>query len=390
MAIEVIVGNVGSGKTYFATYRIWQEIKKIYEAEQKGVEYKYKRIYTNIEGIKPNKYVKIIKVKELINIFEEELKVYKDFESQTKAIKLVDELKKIRESGFKIENNNSLEDDDLETHFINYDDPVRKWESEIDKMLHDIALVNEDVEEEFIRITKPKFKEYGFTDCLFVIDEAHNFFKFLSPGALRMFTYHRHYDMDFLLITQDLRQLDRRLLGVTEKVIKAVNPTLRASKDFKYKVYSGGYISNRDTNLIDRITLKADPDIFNLYNSGGTKQSKSYLLKLLATPLMLISFVIIGYIALINYFPKFLVQKTQHKTVKHKKKKEKEKIKWKDLQVTSAGDFVIYKGQKYDLDTFNAVLMKCGARLNRVVKNLDSSITYFYKIKDIKCLENSL
>ena len=385
MAIEVIVGNVGSGKTYYATYRIWQEVKKMYEAEIKGLDYKYKVIYTNIEGIQPNKYVKHLKVQGLLDVYEQELKVYKEFEKQHTTSRLTEDLKN------NVAQEEEVKEDELETHYINYTDNIREWKSKVEKMLHDISIIKEDVEHEFIKITKPIFQKNNFTDALFVIDEAHNFFRFLSPPALRLVSYHRHYDQDYILITQDLKQLDRRLLGLTEKTIKAVNPTLKTSKNFKYKVYSGGYISYRDTNLIDKIVLKADPDIFNLYNSGGTKPSKSYLIKVLYKPILLILFVVIGYVYFIEYFPKTF-QKAHHSShsniATHIKTENPQK--WETIEALIAGNFVLYNGKKYNLDNFNYALMSCKARLNKIRKNLDSSTTYFYKIKDKTCLNKYL
>jgi len=73
MAIEIMIGNVGSGKTYYATWKIWQEIKKIYNAEINGTKYKYTHILTNIEGFTENKYVKQLKIEDLIKLYEEEL-----------------------------------------------------------------------------------------------------------------------------------------------------------------------------------------------------------------------------------------------------------------------------------------------------------------------------
>lgn len=83
MAITVGVGLQGAGKTYYAVAEIWKHIKKMHAAEINNESYKYKKIYTNIEGFIPNKYVEHLKFAELENLWKWENEQYLNFENIT-------------------------------------------------------------------------------------------------------------------------------------------------------------------------------------------------------------------------------------------------------------------------------------------------------------------
>ena len=396
MAIEIVIGNVGSGKTYYATWRIWQEIKKIYEADIKGYNYKYKRILTNIEGIQPNKYVKLLKVDELIKLYEEELKIYKKWEEANAEVDFsnVDFNKKEI-----ITDIDDLKLKEIVEHYPNHDENVKEFKNYNDKILEHIKIQN-DKELAYIEYTKPIFQKAGYSDCLIVIDEAHNYFKALSAAKERLVSYHRHYDQDYIFITQDLTQLSRKVTGIAQKTIKAVNPVMKATKTFTYKVYSGGYISYRDTNLLEKIKLKADPDIFRLYHSGSSKTQKSYLFKVLAKPVGLLVALILGILLFMHYIQdkaktnKHISKPVPVATNKHIPKlhivKKSPPIVYETFKVLEIGNFYIYKNKKYYWVDFRKALNKCKAMYVNDVKNLDSTITIYYKIKDKNCLEKHL
>ena len=387
MAIEIIVGNVGAGKSYYATYQIWEEIKKIYNAEVTGKPYKYTHILTNIEGIKPNKYVKVLKVAELIKLWEWELKQYKTWEDKYSEAPT----EEIDFYNFKSPKWKE-EPESIVTHFINKKDNIRQFNSVNDKILHHINIPS-DIETAYINYVKPTFAKQGFTDCLIVIDEAHNFFKTLSGAKERLVSYHRHYDQDYILITQELKQLNRKVTGIAQKTILARNPTMKGGKSFNYKVYSGGYISFRDNNLLERVKLKADPDIFRLYSSGSIKAQKSYLKKILLRMLLpALAVTILSYIGF-----KHFVNQGNHTTPHNKPRIEHTTPaakaipqQTKTIKVLKIKNFYFYQGKKYYWVTFQNALNKCKAINVGYVKNLDSTIELIYKIKDIKCLDTYL
>ena len=390
MAIEVIIGNVGAGKTYYATYTIWQEIKKIYNAEMQGTKYKYTHILTNIEGIAENKYVKQLKVRDLIELYKIELEQYNKWELGNQEINMED---------VDFNAPRAIPDweqhtlNDIITHYPNKEDKIRDFKSLNDKILQHINIPSER-ETAYINHIKPLFAKADFANCLIVIDEAHNFFKTLSGAKERLVSYHRHYDQDYIFITQDLKQLNRKVTGIAQKTILARNPVAKATKTFNYKVYSGGYISFRDTNLLEKVKLKADPDIFRLYHSGSTKKQKSYLLKILIKPLLAVAVVTIGTFFFLTHLNSFSKDSQTHP--KHIVKKEitpaptPEVIKYSTIQVTKIKNFYFYQGKKYYWIEFRQALNKCQAVATNYIKNLDSTITLTYRIKDKECLKNAL
>lgn len=388
MAIEIIVGNVGAGKTYYATYMIWQEIKKIYTAEMQGQKYKYTHILTNIEGIKENKYVKPLKVRDLIKLYEMELEQYNKWELGKQEIKIEDV---DFDTPPKVPNWEEKSLKEIITHYPNKEDNIREFESLNKKILQYINIPNEK-ETAYINFIKPQFEKAGFAHCLIVIDEAHNFFKTLSAAKERLISYHRHYDQDYLLITQDLRQLNRKVTGIAQKTILARNPVARRVKSFNYKVYSGGYISPRDTNLLEKVRLKADPDIFALYHSGSVKRPKSYLLKILIKPLAALAVVIIATLFFITHLNKFTGTPTpvSNPTPAAKVASVQPVVHYSTITVTKIKNFYIWQGQKYYWIDWRNAINKCNAVVISYIKNLDSTITLTYRLKDPQCLKNAL
>ena len=389
MAIEIIVGNVGAGKTYYATYTIWQEIKKIYNAEMQGTKYKYTHILTNIEGLSENKYVKQLKVRDLIELYKMELEQYNKWELGNQVVSM-EEVDFNAPRAVPDWEQHTL--NDIITHYPNKEDKIRYFKSLNDKILEHISLPSER-ETAYINHIKPLFAKAGFADCLIVIDEAHNFFKTLSGPKERLVSYHRHYDQDYLLITQDLKQLNRKVTGIAQKTIVARNPVAKATKSFNYKVYSGGYISFRDINLLEKVKLKADPDIFKLYNSGSSKKQKSYLLRLLIKPLLAVGIVILGTFFFLTHLQDFSPTPTPTRHIVKEQTplpKPKAAVKYTTIQVIKIKNFYVYNGKKYYWTQFLHAVNKCQGVAINYTKNLDSTITLTYRLKDKECLKNAL
>jgi len=387
--IEIVIGNVGSGKSYYATYRIWEEIKKIYEAEMKGEQYKYKVIYTNIEGIEENKYVKHLKVQDLLNVWKEELKFYKEWEKSHKNVDIKFE---------KLEDDPNRNFVDVFftslSRFINKDNPIKEYSDKRKKIL-DYIKINK-ISDTYIKHTRPIFEKKGYTNALFVIDEAHNFFKFLRPEGQRLVSYHRHYDQDYIFITQDLSQLHYMIRALALKTIRAVNPIIKVGNKFKYKVYSGGYVSKMDTNLLEKITLRADEYIFSLYDTGGKIKHQNYFLKVISIPALLVLITLGGFYYLINSY----THKTSNiphvvKKTKTKKKVNKEKVKKKIIEepyfpysFEGVNNMVYVNNNHVPIITFLSKLkLKCKYKDLHIQKFLDGSFRINFKVKDKKCLD---
>ena len=398
MAIEIVVGNVGSGKSYYATYRIWQEIKKMYQAEIEGREYKYKVIWTNIEGFAPNKYVRHLKVNELIKLYEEELELYNKWEEAKRQLQSLKDVKFDNPNAtFTFTDIDGTFEKEIITRVAQVQDNIKYYKNLNEKILDHIKLAPSETEQAYINYVKPKFEEAGFAHALIVIDEAHNFFKFLNPPKERLVTYHRHYDQDYIFITQEPNQLDRRILSITQKIIKAGNPILKGTKTFNYKVYSGGYISKRDNNLLERIKLRADEDIFKLYDSGSVKQQPTHFYKLMFKMLAPVIGVIGGLIFFLHQIqtgglglsPKAPVKHSSVAVTEPKKEAPPEWVKFSALKV---GNFYIYNKRKYPASGFFNAIRSCNVMYLGENKNFDSTITYFFRIrkKDLQCLKNYL
>jgi len=121
-------------------------------------------------------------------------------------------------------------------------DNIEVFDNNDEKLFESIKDPDASLDPEFIQYTLPTFEEEGFTHCLIVIDEAHNFFgKQLSAAFKRLLSYHRHYhDQDYLLISQDHKMFNFAVCQLAAYSIRAVNPIMRWRSDiFTYNIYSG-------------------------------------------------------------------------------------------------------------------------------------------------------
>jgi len=360
MAITVLVGLQGAGKTYYAVAEIWKHIKKMHAAEINNTTYKYKYIYTNIEGFIPNKYVRHLKFAELENLWKWENEQYKKFENITRpqdlpALKFTLNKKKIET------NIQKFDPFDMQFREADINDNIQIIENSDERIFkHIYNKESEEIESDYINYTKPLIEKQDFTDCLIVIDEAHNHFKkSLSAALKRLASYHRHYDQDYILITQDLNQLPRYITNLSVFTIKAVSPAIRLKSDlFTYKVYSGGYISYRDDNKLETKRLKANPYIFGLYQSGSVKIPRSSMYKILALIFLLIC-VLVGSIyiyknSLHNKDKKVVV--TKKTTIKQPENKTKISTPKTLITFYKVGNELIYKNKRINYIVFNALL----------------------------------
>ena len=362
MAITVGVGLQGAGKTYYAVAEIWKHIKKMHAAEINNEDYKYKKIYTNIEGFIPNKYVEHLKFAELENLWKWENEQYLQFENITapKALpKIKFDLKK-RHKEVTVQEFDPFAHEESELHPQDDIEIITVNDEKIFKTIQNNQ--SEELESDYITFTRPYFEEHGFTECLIVIDEAHNHFKkSLSAGLKRLASYHRHYDQDFILITQDLNQLPRYVTNLTVFTFKATSPAIRLKSDiFAYKIYSGGYISFRDDNKLETKRLKANPYIFGLYSSGSVKIQKSAMYKVM----FMIAMIIAGFVGSIYYYTSTLSE--GKKTVKvsvtrptvAQKKKILDEVDLKRYEFVQIGSKVIYENRRVDVTVFESMLSK--------------------------------
>lgn len=390
--INLLTGLQGSGKTYYAVAEIWKHIKKMHQAEISGTTYKYKKIYTNIEGFIPNRYVEILDVNRLNKIWEWELKQYQRYENRYdyKAPQDVTfETKKITTSQ-DIKDNDALvinlQEKRIEESTL---DSIEIFENDDEKLFESIKDPNATVDPEFIKYTLPYFENQGFTNCLIIIDEAHNFFGgSLKPAFRRLLSYHRHYhDQDYLLISQDLKMFNFAVCQLTAYTIRAINPIMRWRSDiFTYNIYSGGWISFSGDNKLETKSLKAKELIFNLYNSGGKVLQKSHFVKIALKLLGLIGFIgAFGYFALASFTHQEVV-KVENKEVPHVEKKEqrREEIQQKRLEIfTLYGSTIIHDRtqKKYSYEDFKKFLSQ-DDKPTSYIDNFDTTVKIYYELTE--------
>lgn len=378
MAVYIVVGLQGAGKSYYAVAEIWKHIKKMHAAEVNNEQYKYKKIYTNIEGFIPNKYVDHLKFSDLKNLWEWEHEQYKNFEhisSPQELPKINFSIKKYQE----IPKQQELDPTAADQREINGLEDIEIITASDEKIFKSIMnKKSEEVQSDYINFTRPYFDKAGYTECLIVIDEAHNHFpKSLSGALKRLASYHRHYDQDYILITQDLNQLPRYITNLTVFTIKATSPAIRLKSDlFSYKVYSGGYISFRDDNKLETKRLKANQYIFGLYKSGSVKIPRSSMYKI---------FLMIG-VLLLLFFGLFYWTKTNyggHESIKVLKKASiiKKNIIAKPVftrvEFRKVKNYIFIKNRRINFQVFKSQLSSQDKFLFSI-RQLDNSFKYVY------------
>lgn len=244
--ITYIVGNPGSGKSYFAVYKLWYMF--IYKPKPaKGLlgiifkpklpENKYLYAYTNINEFKFELDERLLKF-DYDEVYSNLAKLYNAY----------------------------------------------KIEKKTDKELIELA------------------KEMRLYKVLFVVDEIHNYFKAKEdPVLVWWVTYHRHLYQDLLFITQDLSLVNNEYKRVAEKFYRAIDSSKRLfSKRFKYAYFTSYkmYQSDRVNNF--NINLPFNQEVFNLYHSGQDSKSKSVVKFFMVAGLIITLITILSFIYVLN------------------------------------------------------------------------------------------
>ncbi len=237
MAITYIVGNPGSGKTFF------------------GVKILYDYF---IKENKPNFLDKILK--------KNDKKDDKDFIVAYTNI-----------NQFNFESS----------------DKIKKFE--YDKFYEKISLVYNAYVFEKADDNKliELLKDLDLYKALFVIDEIHNFFNNADDVLIWWLTYHRHLYQELYFITQSLSLVAPCYKNVAEFFYKASDSSHRLfSKKFRYSQYTTANLYKKD--LIKKLHIDFDEKIFNLYHSGNNGVGKSAVKKffLIAFVLFIVCFII--------------------------------------------------------------------------------------------------
>ena len=246
--IQLNIGVPGSGKTYFV-------VKQIVDLalDKKN---KYKKIYTNINGLKLDDLSTLNKNLEFLQLDYEDL----DFEAQ-------------KEYNYYLENKK----------LDNYDDEIKK-----------IGILS------------------SYYDSLIVVDEAHTLLDD-TEHIRRLITYHRHWNIDFIFLTQDKVAIDKVILRNVETMIISVPPAKRFLP-FLFRYYYYSSTKEYKTNLFRKQNILLSSKISKYYDSGSTKLSKSQLVRFIVPVVVLVFVVYFGYK---NFVQGSFLEKAKKSSLEH-------------------------------------------------------------------------
>jgi len=265
MSVELVTGVPSSGKTYFAA----KKVKDIYDS-------KNRLVFTNINlKVEYDEYLRPLDVAELFVFAKKEYQLFEKF------TELSEEYKK-RHDDIEIALLGESNEDD-------YEDSFSEYFGNYDKYLKDSGLLD----------------EYGGSYIAW--DECHNDLSLddslheiehKNKAALkiwiRFFSYHRHFDMDILLITQDVSLVHRRIKAFISLYYFGQNPKKRfTSKTLKFKVYTDSREFSK--YYVETINLKMQKEIHDFYDSGEYKPAKSLFFAKIAVPFLIMFGIFILY-----------------------------------------------------------------------------------------------
>ncbi|MCI6299107.1 MAG: zonular occludens toxin domain-containing protein [Campylobacter sp.] len=264
MSIRYIVGNPGSGKSYYG-------VKVLYDA---FIRPKHKSFFSVMPAI-----IKAYKNNEKHKSLDEILK-----DNEKKDNDYLVAYTNINEFKFELcEHIKKLDFLDLENKLT---------------MLYTEYKNNKDSgDKELIELSS----ELGLYKALFVIDEIHNFLDKDNEVLRWWLTYHRHLYQEMYLITQDLSLVSNEYKTIAEYFYKAVDSSKRFfSKKFRYIQYASYKLYQKD--IISKFHVDFEQEIFNLYHSGNNGIGKSAVKKFMWIGILLALIVFILFKVLISVF----------------------------------------------------------------------------------------
>lgn len=125
-------------------------------------------------------------------------------------------------------------------------------------------------------------------DTLFVIDEAHNYFDVKNPILVWWLSYHRHLYHEIILITQSLSLIEAKYKAFSEFFFVAKPQSLSLFKShFKYNQFTQSRLSK--ASAVGSIKVRRQQEVFSLYHSGDSINSKNMVLKYILITLSIFS-----------------------------------------------------------------------------------------------------
>ena len=291
--IDLITGVPGSGKTYYSVYKIYDLIT--------AKEKKYKHIYTNINGFNyklANKianepdYVKPFEFADLRSHMETEYLYH--MESKDKVAKTAN-LKEPVKPDFIVPHDiyDLLPDDKKQQVDKDYQALLDQYEKDLiayNNQLKQNKSVNErlnELKKDYDKTVKNAGVYNIFIDSLIILDECHLYFEERSDEVLiRFLSYHRHFDIDMYLITQNKNLINKKYLSFIETMYVAYPASKRIfSKAFRYKKYAS--YQEYHANIMGTVSFTLKKKVFELYSSGSNTIGKSYFSKM-ALPVLIV------------------------------------------------------------------------------------------------------
>ena len=280
MSIELITGIPSSGKTYLASSKMID----IYKSKKR-------LIYTNVNlRIPYDDYIQALDVPDLYKFATLEFELFNKF------TKLSNDYKSKYEEDISLLGDESLDDDPFKEYYGNYDKYLK------DSNILDI---------------------YG--GSYIVWDECHNDLQGdgvssrSDPIWVRFFSYHRHFNIDIILITQDISLLHRKYKPFIAKYYFGQNPAKRfTTKTLKFKIYTDA--REFEKFYIETIQVPMKKEVFEFYDSGEYNPDKSLLLKKLLPAVLLIMSLIAFFYFVFNKKETVTHQEQKNVTLQHNKK----------------------------------------------------------------------
>jgi len=233
-----------------------------------------------------------------------------------------------------------------------------------------------------------KSKELEIFNSFFVIDEAHNFFDKERPELVFFLTYHRHFNCDLYLISQNLLLIHYKYRYLAEYFVKAKNRSIALSSNvFSYNYFADDKFQDR----LESVTLPKRKEVFELYKSGDVVRSKNFLNKFFIYIFILLFLAIVIFYFLIHYF--FTPQKKSnlnkisnvtHSEINLSVSKRLHSNSSQFYYYSCFGKYCIiddYPISIYTLKIYHVTFLKSGNRFFvRSSKNLDFLVRSFKKV----------
>lgn len=281
--IDLYTGVPGSGKTYKLVYKL----RELCLQDSR----KYKHIFTNINGLNYDKCNELANDNEFTQSFD-----FIDLKQH-----MVQEFNLYE--GFKTGSDSTPSEEVI----ISIDDLAKDEDHIIDD--NGDCIVSRPIKD-YDTWTKNQNLYAKYRDSLIVIDECHLYFEERAdPVLIRFLSYHRHFNIDLILVTQNKNLIDKKYLSFIESMYIALPSSKRLFSHnilgfnlvkFRYRKYAS--YQEYSSNIVGTESLSFKKDVYSLYNSGGTEITKSASGKFLLPVVVMLIITIIGYKMLSSRF----------------------------------------------------------------------------------------